>query len=231
MNERREKDEHPAYGMLMFSRVHGGNPNLYGSSVKHDHKILGRICHGYRMRSLNRDWYHGGKTICEFEMSLTQFAEAITSMNMSPGVPITIIETEKDGYIPQLTGLTDKRKQYLDEFKEKNDESVGMIRELIDNVKDVFAKKTMTKKDKENVLDMLLQIENATGSHNIFMAKQFNETTDNIVKEAKGEVEAFVQQRMNSLALAALAQEQAGPKLMGENIRHMMLTDKEEEDE
>ena len=106
-----------------------------------------------------------------------------------------------------------------------------MIRELIDNVRDVFAKKTMTKKDKENVLDMLLQIENATGSHNTFMAEQFNETTDNIVKEAKGEVEAFVQQRMNSLALAALAQEQAAPKLMGENIRQMMLTDKEEEDE
>lgn len=228
MNEKREKDEHPAYGMLMFSHVHGGNPNLFGSSVRHDHRVVMTLSHGSAERHLNNDWYSAGKKIVEVEMSLTQFAEAITSMNYSPGVPVTITYTEKDGNIPSIEKFVDKRTQYLDEFREKNKESVAEIRDLIDNVRDVFAKKTMTKKDKENVLDMLLQIENATGSHNTFMAKQFNETTDNIVKEAKGEVEAFVQQRINSLALAALAQEHTDPQLVGKNLKAVVLEKKGE---
>ena len=92
-------------------------------------------------------------------------------------------------------------------------------------------KKSLTKKDKEDILSRLIQIENAADSHNTFMAKQFNETADGIIKEAKGEVEAFIQHKMNSIALSALAQEQADPELAGENLRRVMLTDKEEENE
>lgn len=231
MDKERNIDRHPAYGLLMFSHIHGGNPNLFGSSVRHDDRIKMEISHAYATRRLNEDRYYDDRTICQVEMSLTQFAEAISSMNICPGVPVTITYTEKDGYIPEIEKITDKRAQFLDEFREKNDESVKMIKELIESVRTLFEKKGLTKKDREDILSMLIQIENATGSHNTFMTKQFNETTDNIVKEAKGEVEAFIQHKMNSLALAALAQEQADPKLMSENIRHMMLTDKEEEDE
>lgn len=44
-------------------------------------------------------------------------------------------------------------------------------------------------------------------------------------------MEAFVRHKMNLLALAALAQGQADPKLIGEDIKHAMLTDKEGKDE
>ena len=37
-----------------------------------------------------------------------------------------------------------------------------------------------------------------------FVVDQFNEQMDNTIKEAKGEVEAFVQNKMNSLAVQAL---------------------------
>lgn len=223
MNERREKDEHPAYGMLMFSRVHGGNPNLFGSSVRHDHRVVMTLSHGSAERHLNNDWYSAGKKIVEVEMSLTQFAEAITSMNYSPGVPVTITYTEKDGNIPSIEKFVDKRTQYLDEFREKNKESVAEIRDLIDKVRNAFEKKNLTKKDREEILSALLQIENAAGSHNTFMAEQFNEAADGIIKEAKGEVEAFIQHKMNSLALSALAQEHTDPRLVGENMKAVML--------
>lgn len=222
------KEKHPAYGMLMFSHVSGGNPNLFGSSVKHDHKILMRICHGSVERHLNNDWYHAGGTICEAEMSLTQFAEAITSMNISPGVPVTLRFTENSGDIDQIEGFVDKRTEYLDEFRDKNKESVKLINDLIDYIGEIFQKKTITAKERESVISSLTQIYNAVGSHNTFMAEQFNETADGIIKEAKGEVEAFIQHKMNSLALAALAQEHTDPKLVGENLKAAMLADKEE---
>ena len=31
------REQHPAYGMLAFHRVSSGDPNLFGSSVKHNH--------------------------------------------------------------------------------------------------------------------------------------------------------------------------------------------------
>ena len=231
MSEERKYDSHPAYGTMMFSHINGGNPNLFGSSVKHDHKIMIRLCHGSAERSMNSDRYIAGGVICEAEMSLTQFAEAISSMNIYPGVPVTITFTEKDGRIAPIKKLVDRRTQYLDEFREKNDESVEEIRSLIDDIREAFKKKSLTKKDKEDILSRLIQIENATDSHNTFMAKQFNETADGIIKEAKGEVEAFIQHKMNSIALSALAQEQADPELAGENLRRVMLTDKEEKNE
>lgn len=161
-------------------------------------------------------------------MSLTQFAEAITSMNISPGVPVTLRFTENAGDIDQIENIVDKRTQYLDEFRDKNKESVKLINDLIDYVGEIFQKKTITAKEKESVISALTQIYNAVGSHNTFMAEQFNETADGIIKEAKGEVEAFVQHKMNSLALAALAQEHTDPKLVGENLKAAMLADKEE---
>lgn len=223
MKDKTVKDEHPAYGMLMFSHVNGGNPNLFGSSVRHDHRILMTLSHGSAERHLNNDWYSAGGKIVEAEMSLTQFAEAITSMNFSPGVPVTLTYTEKDGRIPAIEKLVDKRTQYLDEFREKNEESVARIKELIGEVREAFEKKSLSKKDREDILSMLYQIENATGSHNTFMAEQFNETADSIVKEAKGEVEAFIQHKMNSLALEALAQEQADRKIEGKDLREEIV--------
>ena len=218
MDKERNIDRHPAYGLLMFSHIHGGNPNLFGSSVRHDDRIKMKISHAHAARRLNEDRYCDDEAVCQVEMSLTQFAEAISSMNICPGVPVTITYTEKDGYIPGIEKITDKRIQFLNEFKEKNDESVKMIKELIESVRTLFEKKSLNKKDREDILSMLMQVENATGSHNTFMTKQFNETADNIVKEAKGEVEAFVQYKMNSLALMALAQERSDLNTAGESL-------------
>jgi len=52
-------------------------------------------------RELNRDFYFGGKRIVECEMSYSQFAEAITSMNMGTGVPVTIRYIQDKGKIEE----------------------------------------------------------------------------------------------------------------------------------
>ena len=55
------REQHPAYGMLAFHRVSSGDPNLFGSSVRHNHKIQLTLKEGYIVRELNNDWYNGGK--------------------------------------------------------------------------------------------------------------------------------------------------------------------------
>lgn len=221
----RNIEEHPAYGMIMFSHVQGGNPNLFGSSVGHDDKILMRVSRGSVERSLNNDWYHSGKLLCEVAMSPTQFAEAITSMNKAPGVPVTILATEKDGCAPPMPKFVNKRRQFIDEFRKNNKESAATVESLIGQVETLFEKKNITKKDKSEILSTLNRIKGAVGSHNAFVVDQFNEATDKIVNEAKGEVEAFIQHRMMSLAAKALAEgdDMADPKQIELNLKATML--------
>lgn len=103
-----EKTTHPAYGMLSFSRRSGSKTPLFESSIEHRDTIAMTLTHGDVTRGLNTDWYHGNGIIAEVEMSYSQFAEAITSMNMGSGVPVTVRRTEKDGKIPECDFINKK---------------------------------------------------------------------------------------------------------------------------
>ena len=204
MNGFTEKDKNPAYGMLAFHRVTGGDPNLFGSSVQHNEKLQLTLKEGSVSRGLNTDWYHGERTLFEVEMSYTQFAELISAMNVGDGIPVTIRYTKESGNIPGLK-TTNKRTQFLDEFKDANARSSATAKELIENLRIIFNEKRPIKAAERNqILSMLTQLYNAVNSHNEFMLNQFDEAMEGISTEAKGEVEAFVQTKMNSLALAAL---------------------------
>lgn len=34
-----ERRSHPSYGMMCFNRITGGDPHLFGTSIKHNDKI------------------------------------------------------------------------------------------------------------------------------------------------------------------------------------------------
>lgn len=73
----RETFKHPAFGMIGFSRVSGGENTLFGSSIKHNDRIVMTLKHGEQDRHLHDDWYYGRGLITEVEMSYSQFAEVI----------------------------------------------------------------------------------------------------------------------------------------------------------
>ena len=79
------------------------------------------LYHADITRGLHEGNIYGNKPIAEVEMSYSQFAEAIISMNMGSGIPVTIRWTEKDGKIPPCD-FVNKREQFADEFKEKKRE-------------------------------------------------------------------------------------------------------------
>lgn len=200
----KNSEKNPAYGMLAFHRVTGGDPNLFGSSVSHNQKIMLTLKEGSISRELNNDWYSGHKTLFEVEMSYTQFAELISAMNVGDGIPVTIRYTSEKGRIDGID-IVDKRAQFLDEFKDKNLESSKTAKELIEKVSNIFAEKRPIKAaERKEILTMLNSLYNDINSHNDFMLNQFNESIEHISTEAKGEVEAFVENKMTSIALAAI---------------------------
>jgi hypothetical protein len=200
------KKSHPSYGTLSFSRRTGGATPLFGSSIEHRDTIAMTLYHADITRCLYSDSVYGNKKIVEVEMSYSQFAEAITSMNMGSGVPVTIRWTEKDGHIPSCDFVS-KREQFTNEFKEKLNDTMNDSQTLIKEVEELFSqKKQFTKADKEAVLKKLTQLNYNIGRNVEFVAEQFNEQMDKTVMEAKGEIEAFCQNKVNSIASAALAE-------------------------
>lgn len=201
------KDKHESYGMFQFSRVSGGAKALFGSSIQHKDTITMTLREGEVSRHLNNDYYFGNNEIVQVEMSYSQFAEAITAMNIGTGVPVTIKYIQGKGKMEDCP-FVDKKQQYEEEFAEHLEDIKKEASNTINEVKEIFEKKSIGKGDKEEILKKLQRLESQIGGNTEFIYKQFNEQMDKTVTEAKGEIEAFCQNKMNSIALVALAEHQ-----------------------
>lgn len=201
------KDAHQSYGMLQFKRSSSSAVNLFGSSIKHRDTIKMSLHEGCVERTLSSDFYTRDKLIVEVEMSYSQFAEAITSMNVGSGVPVTIRWEQGIGAIEPCPFI-DKKEQFEHEFQNNLNNANESIDNLIHDVCDMFKdKKNLSKADKENILSKLNLVQQAVNDNNAFIYRQFNTQMDKTVTEAKGEIEAFMQNKINSIAQTALVEQ------------------------
>lgn len=158
-------------------------------------------------RDLNEDWYFGGPGIVEVEMSQSQFAELITSMNMGSGVPCTIKFIKGKGRIPE-PDFINKREQITNEFKERMDDKKASVNKIYEEIKTLFdTKKSIGKGDRAAILRKIHSITNGLSSEANFMFCQFQEQMDKTITQAKGEIEAFAQNRINTIAQQAIAEQ------------------------
>ena len=218
------KTSHPSYGTLAFRRRTGGATPLFGSSIEHRDTISMTLYHADITRGYHEDWISGNREIAEVEMSYSQFAEAITSMNMGTGVPVTIRFLEKEGKIPPCD-FVDKRKQFTQEFSEKRQEISEKSQQVLNEVSELFSqKKALTKAEKDEIIRKLNWLNMNIGTNLDFIANQFNEQMDKTITEAKGEIEAFCQNKINSIASASLVEHKdellnlENPVLLDKNI-------------
>lgn len=206
---------HPAFGMIGFSRVSGGDKILFGSSIKHNDRILLTIKHSEEKRSLHRDSYYERGKIIEVEMSYSQFAEAIIAMNVGSGIPCTIRFTEKDGYIPMIAENNLKRQQFVDEFSDTIHKAMRQVQDVVNEIQSTLDdKKALGVKDRRELISKLQQVKYNIGCNLDFCANQFNKQMDKTVFEAKGEIEAFCQNKINSIANTILVENKDEIKIL-----------------
>lgn len=195
-----EVARHPAFGIVSFHRTQGGSPYLFGSSVEQQNKILLEIKHAHSTRHSSDDLYIGDEIICRAELSWTQFLQSVTDMNTS-GAPCTLTFTEKDGKIPAIAENVSKREEFRKEFSkhlheamEKADMEIARLTRLLNE------KKNLTVADRKEMLNSLVAIRQEIGGNLDFTLLQFDEQVEHSINEAKGEIEAFYQNRLTSLA-------------------------------
>ena len=200
------RDKHPSYGMLQFCRTTGSPRALFGSSIQHGDAITMYLREGEVSRELNRDFYFGSGEIVKLEMSYSQFAEAITAMNQGSDVPVTIRFIQGKGMIEDCPFVS-KKEQFEDEFKQNLESANAKANDLLQTVSELFEeKKSFTKKDREEILSKIHMLEMEINGNRDFIFRQFNEQMDKTTVEAKGEIEAFMMNKINSIASNSLVE-------------------------
>lgn len=102
----------------------------------------------------------------------------------------------------------DKKDQFEHEFEDNLNKTNEQVNTLIMNLTELFNdKKSLTKKDKDEILSKLMKIQQDMGTNRAFIYKQFNEQMEKTVNEAKGEVELFFQNKINSMASKGLVEQ------------------------
>jgi hypothetical protein len=92
------REHHPAFGVASIHRIQSspGEP-LFQSDLQHREYIRVEVHEGTRSRDLKHDWVYPGKRVCEFSMSMSQFASFVASGG-TEGVPCTINFTGGGSY-------------------------------------------------------------------------------------------------------------------------------------
>ena len=209
-----ERVKHPSFANIYIGRTYcSGQKNLFGSSIKHSETITLKISPAYMARDLNYDRYYADNTpYIEVEMSQAQFAQAITSLNMGAGVPVTL--TRLNGEYIEPCPFVDKREQFNNEFRDDMQRVSKEIDEVTAEVeKLVEEKRNFSKADREKILKALSNVKHQISSNYPYMYSMFNEQMDKTVSEAKAEIESHLQGRMEDVAARAMMQEKRADML------------------
>lgn len=201
-----ERHTHESFGQISFTRTVGGNTNFYGSELPQDHYISLEIHHSEIERELTQDRYYNKGQILRLRMSSGQFSELITSMNSGTGIPCTLerLQSKKIESIPVL----ESRKDFVHrKFEDRMKEFAVKLKTKQDRVKELSNKKTLSKEDQKELNWTVEWITQEVTSNIPFFAKCFQETMDDVVFEAKLEVENAIQHKISVLGLNALHEE------------------------
>jgi len=198
-----EKLKHSSFGQIQFNRTTGGGRSFYGSQLPQDHYITMEIHHSEMIRELTQDKYYNLGQIIRLRLTSGQFAELVTSMNCGTGIPCTIerLTGQRIDELPELEG----RKEFVHrKFEDRMKQFGDTIRENQKKALDIVKKKTLSKDDIHNLSHQINFLTQEVERNIPFFAKCFQETMDEVVFEAKTEVENAIQHKINVLGLNAL---------------------------
>lgn len=224
--------KHPSYANLYIGRSQcSGQRALFGSSIKHRDVICMRISPAYISRSFNEDRYYADAyPYIEIEMSQAQFAQAITSLNMADGTPVTL--TALNGQTIEECPYEDKRRAFADELKIEMKQISEEFEKGSKEAEEILeTKKTLSKSDREKILSSLQYLSKVLTDHIPFMYSQFNKQMDKTVAESKAEIESHIQSRISDLAMKAMGEQFAVNQAEDGELPQHEQNENEHEDE
>ena len=182
-------ETHESFGLLSLARIQGTPRPLFGSTIRHGDTIRLTISEGEVYRDFQKNRFTDGKQFIEVEMSQSQFAEAITTLNVGCGVPVTLRHVAGKQMPPPPS--VDFKERAKNELKAEMGELTERIDELSKDAKEILnSKGTIKAGDKKKLLDDLMFIVQEVRSNIPFAHECFQEAVEETVTHAKAEVDA-----------------------------------------
>lgn len=197
-------ETHPAFGMISLCRTTCNPPAvLFGSAVRHGYYISLTIKEAQRIANQSHDWYFGRKELIRVTISGTQLGDMLSSMNVGDGVPCTIERFNGESR-PQIEEFSTVQAEAQAQMSNQLDRLFEKSKVALDKARSIIEKGAPKKADKEELLYLLTQLSHGIGSNIKFAGKCFDEKVEKMVTQAKGEVEAFISNKIQSAGLQAL---------------------------
>lgn len=215
------KQTHPSYGIITLSRISSNRQKpLYGSPMGHSTTIGISIYGSYMQRHISTDWYHRTGKLIEIEMSPSQWAEFISSVNIGDGVPCTI-RFDKNG-LHDYPNITPPSDVFESELKQDIENVARTAQLAAERWNELSAKKTLNKADKDEIRQILESLYRTLSADMPYVQRCFMETMQKTVENAKGEVEAWTSNLITSLGKKCLRtiDTQSAPQLVAEHISY-----------
>lgn len=89
----------------------------------------------------------------------------------------------------------------MKEFRKSNESAINKLKAVTSYIKNLFnSKQRLTKEEKNNCVEALEYVYRELKPNSEYQVKCFQEQMENTVTEAKGEIEAFFENKMLSVA-------------------------------
>ena len=210
---------HPAYGVVTVSRPQC-TPGVYlfGSDLSHGHYISVTIQTAELERNLHRDWVFPKGQVVEFSMSEAQWGRFGSGAGRSQATPITLNRLS-EGPLVAIPGIKHPEKSRKDsfdkEFGVKLDKAMQGINTIAGQLEEVLNDKSISKVKLKGIVANLKSQASSLPKNLDFAVESFKEATEDMVEEAKAEVEAYFIQTAHSYGVGAMAAMVDGSKLIG----------------
>lgn len=204
-----ERLSHPAFSVVRASRV-SGHADLFGSHVNHQHYISLEISPATMDRNGYSQFIHGS-AIPYIRVSMTeaQWASMIGSMNHGSGVPCTLeriadhtIKHHRE--VPLLPPQEDPATRINQQAEEMLARQAATVTDAANELLALLEK--LPKKTQDAARAQLGRITAYAKENREFQRKCLRETSENLVAEAKTEIEATLTHALHGLGLQSVQQ-------------------------
>lgn len=214
MKNEEKRINHPSFGMLRFSRIHGQSGYLFGTEIQADNYIQLELSPGVLRRDLSNDWFSDtNETLFRVKMSPNQFSELITTLNIGSGVPVTI-EKICDEKVEQCKDVESKKTYTHKQFKQRMANFMVEINNRWQAAEKIIDKKNLSKDDQKELKWFYERMNQELKSNIPFFAKCFQEVMDKIVVDAKAEIDSTLLHSVIEAGITALGMNFEKPKLI-----------------
>jgi hypothetical protein len=200
------EESHPSFAQLSFHRYSGGHSNLYGSAIQHQQMISLQIKRSVKHVSpYDEKYYAYSSPLIEVHMSQAQFAEAITTLNMGDGVPVTL-HSLRGEYFPKCPETNQAQKANND-LRDKLNEFADKISAGQKEINEILNKKgAINKGERKKIADIYGMLIQDLRSNLPFLHECMTEAFNKTTTSAKADIEAFYINAVNRLGMEALNQ-------------------------